>query len=398
MKFKSLYKVDVHGNMLGWRIWTDDGIVFTRHGRLDGQIQEDSYVAEETNIGRSNFRDCIDQAEFEADAKWKKQIKYRGYFESQEAALNAGDNTYFGGMKPMKAQKWKDHKHKLQYPLYVQPKLNGLRCIAVCSDDFEYEDSNSTKGVRLYRSGGKQIKFFRHIITELKELMNVGEIWDGELYCHGMPLERISGIVRSEVNRKPIEVEKQLEYHVFDAPKITAYNGFSYGITSEFKYRNSLLEDRWYGENKYIKLVETFYALDKETAYAHYVKFVNEGFEGMMYRLPEMTYKPGKRSYEIQKRKDFKDDDFEILEANEGKGRAKGMAISFTCGRYSDEVGEKVTFEVPMNGTQAYLRELWNNHNMWQGKWVQTRFLNYTVYGKPEIPKGLQIRDKKGED
>ncbi len=386
MKLKSLYKIDAKGNMLGWRIWTIGCTVYTRHGRLDGNVQQDEYeILEGVNIGKSNHRDRDEQADFEAEAKWKKQIKYKGYFETQAEAQKAGDNTPFGALKPMKAQRYDKHGHKLTYPLYVQPKLNGLRCIAVRLDH----------EVKLYRSGGQEIKHLQHINEEIMILLKPGEIVDGEIYCHGMPLEKISGIVRAEVNIKPKKELEQMEYWIFDAPLINIYDGPMYNTNHPFSLRSETLLIRFSYKTdfKYIKEVETNVAVDEEIAYAYYVKFVNNGFEGMMYRQLNGVYKPGKRSYEIQKRKDFKDDDFEILEANEGKGRAVGMAISFTC-----RLPNGGTVDVPMNGTNEYKIELWNNHEMWQDKWLQVRFLEYTSKGSLEIPKGLQIRDRKGLD
>ena len=387
MKLQSLYKVDINGNMLGWRTWTEDNEVFTRHGRLDGQMQEDSYIVYDgTNIGKSNERDEFEQADFEAEAKWKRQVKYRGYFESQKEALNSGENTSFGALKPMKAQRWKDQKHKLCYPLFLQPKLNGLRCIAV---------SDETNHVRLFRSGGKEIKHFKHIQCELHQLMGPNEILDGELYEHGTPLSVISGIVRAEVNVKDESVLKTIKFYIFDAPKISAY-GLDKTFAIRYEQLHMMYED--YSPFKYLSLVRNEFCRNEEIAELTYKRYVKRGYEGCMYRMINMRYLPGKRSYEIQKRKDFMDEEFKIVGANQGKGRAGGMAISFTCKRFANEMGHDVTFEVPMNGPTKYLRKLWNNEYMWIGKWLQTRFLNYTLYGKPEIPKGLQIRDRVGED
>jgi DNA ligase 1 len=385
MKLTNLYKKDASGNMLGWRIWTEANCVFTRHGRLDGSIQQDMYeVLEGTNIGRSNQRDEIEQAEFEAESKWKKQVKYKGYFESIQAANEAGDNTYFGALKPMKAQRHDKHAHKLFYPLYVQPKLNGLRCMATM-----YQGT-----VKLYRSGGQMIKHFEHIRCDLLKIMKNGDIFDGELYDHGTPLSVISGIVRADVNVKSKEVQEKIKFWIFDAPKIGVHD-----IENTFFTRFDELYKRFNNyQGEHLILVGTTAVDSDKLSEAMYVDFVHDGYEGMMYRLMNMSYKPGKRSYEIQKRKDFQEDDFQILYANEGKGRAKGMAVSFTCTKFSNELGEDATFEVPMNGTDEYRIMLWNSPESFRGKWLQTRYLNLSVYGIPEIPKGLQIRDTKGLD
>ena len=37
-------------------------------------------------------------------------------------------------MKPMLAHEFKKNKHKVKYPCIVQPKLDGIRCIATIKD------------------------------------------------------------------------------------------------------------------------------------------------------------------------------------------------------------------------------------------------------------------------
>ncbi len=88
------------------------------HGLIEGKKQSKTTVAEPKNVGRSNETTAEQQAILEAQSKWQHQLD-RGYFQTKEEALGAVDTA------PMKAQSFDDQGHKIIYPVYLQPKLNG---------------------------------------------------------------------------------------------------------------------------------------------------------------------------------------------------------------------------------------------------------------------------------
>jgi len=383
-----LYKIDSNGNILVWEIWTSKGSVHTRHGRLDGQQQHDYYLAEAKNIGKANFRDEETQAIEEAKSKWEKQVKYNQYFISiDEAKASTKTIMPSGGIKPMKAHKWEDYKHKLEYPLYVQPKIDGQRCIAVC---IKTTDGRNEVLIELYSSSGRPINGLMHIKRELVGIMEPGEIWDGELYKYGMPLNQILSITRSEVNPKNIKLQEQIKYYVFDAIQICSQDKFS-----PFTQRYVALYNRLIAYNRtHVKGVITHLVINENEANEYYMKFIEQGYEGIMYRMRNMIYENvKKRSYEIQKRKGFQEEEFKILDVIEGKGRAAGLAVNFKCQLPNGE-----TFDPSINGTEAYRIELFNNHKLWKNKYATVRFLNYSEYGVPVIPKVVAIRNEVGLD
>ena len=90
----------------------------------------------------------------------------------------------------------------------IQPKLNGLRCRVAFSSNGD--------AVTLYSSQGNIQSSVPHINAMLATRADVlnGQMLDGELYCHEMPLQDISSIVRRTRNLHPDF--PRIEYHIFD--------------------------------------------------------------------------------------------------------------------------------------------------------------------------------------
>lgn len=101
-----------------WSVWTEGAEVIVEHGQLGGKLTQKRYTAEPKNVGRANATTAEEQAIQEADAKVAKQLKTGYYYTIEEAT----DHVEF---TPMKAQNSDDYKHKLKFPCYIQPKLNG---------------------------------------------------------------------------------------------------------------------------------------------------------------------------------------------------------------------------------------------------------------------------------
>ena len=247
--------------------------------------------------------------------------------------------------------------------------------------------------VKLYSSSGREILNLQHIKKELEYLMCEGEIFDGEIYRHGMPLNQILSIARRDVNPASNSAQLSLSYYVFDAIRINKKNE-----TDTFAIRFADLRLRFYESakiymNKHVILLETILCITADEADTFYTLFIKDGYEGMMYRQKEGLYE-FKRSYGIQKRKDFKEEDFIILDVEDGQGRAANLAVNVIC--YSPAAGE--SFKAPINGTEEYRTELFNNRTLWEGRYATVRFLNYSEYGIPVIPKCVAIRDQIGLD
>jgi DNA ligase-1 len=138
--------------------------------------------------------------------------------------------------------------------------------------------------------------------------------------------------------------------------------------------------------NDKIKNVPTFKVNSKEQAMEYYQRFMNEGYEGIMFRNEGASYLPQYRSKDLQKYKEFQDDEFEIVGGKEADGEDRGTII-FEC------KSERGTFWVRPRGSREYRKRLLADLANLTGKNLTVRYQNLTEYGEPRFPVGITVRD-----
>ena len=108
--------------------------------------------------------------------------------------------------KPMLAYPVSDKPIDYSKPTFIQPKLDGVRCV-IQSDDVEYHEPNTgrlikAKAVKAYSRTGKEWKNIDHILFNLKPwfALNPNIILDVELYNHDLKddFEKIISLVRKQ--------------------------------------------------------------------------------------------------------------------------------------------------------------------------------------------------------
>lgn len=259
-------------------------------------------------------------------------------------------------MKPMLAHRFADHKNKLPEKFYIQPKLNGVRAI-YCNSIFQSRDEI------LWHSS-----VLAHLTTQLSHLVAPHIILDGELYKHGWSLQRINGAV--SVNRlSPHANTKEIEYHVFDLID-TSRPELPFSERAELL--DALMGRTLLHDTPNVKVVSTS-RCGLLIAEAQYKMYKATGYEGLMYRHPDaaygMSHKCGNKENRwacLLKRKDWMDDEFEIVDFKTTTGAKGFRGFQLTCitkdgaqfdvgsGLASGEVDE---FEVnPPIGRQAKVR------------------------------------------
>ena len=212
--------------------------------------------------------------------------------------------------KPMLAHKYDDSRVDWSKPVYIQPKLDGVRCLF-------------TKHGAYSRSG-KQFMNLRHIEIALKPLFDhqPNIILDGELYNHKLKhdFEKIISLVRKQ---KPTdddrsEAKKLVQFHVYDFFDEIQYDYY------QARMHKLVCSDIYGIHIKYVpaKLVSSY-----KTARAIHAKFLANGYEGSIIRLDGL-YKHG-RSYDLMKFKDFSDTEATIIGYELGKGKREGTLGKF---------------------------------------------------------------------
>ena len=311
-------------------------------------IESEPYLVEGKSIGRSNETSAKEQAELEFQRMITKQMD-KGYAE-------VGKKSKILPL-PMLAQKFKERSHKIVWPAYVQPKLNGQRML--------YNDDVA------WSRGGKFIipKCIAHLTFDTQ-----GYIIDGELILEG---NRLLQETMKAAKKYRAGVSEKLQYWVYDIVDTTL----------TFKERSALLKKIVKGaSNKNIVLVPT-HLVNADEVLAYQSEFTSAGFEGTMIRNADSMYVINQRSNDLQKLKDFQDAEFEIVDVVSGGGSFTDCAI-FVC-----KTKKGVTFNCAPEGTMEYKKELYGKRKKLIGKWLTIRFQELTNDLVPQFPVGVDIRD-----
>jgi DNA ligase-1 len=364
---KILYAKDSVGKI---RIWTIEVVatpkgadINTSHGIVGGKmVTKTEPITSGKNIGRANETTPLEQAISEATSSWQNQ-KDTGYFESIKRAETT--QVYL----PMLAHMFSKRKHDITYPAYVQPKLDGVRCLV--------KKVNSTTLHFMSRGGKDYDTMQRHpMVKILLDYMKEGDVLDGEIYKHGWSLQKITSMVKKF---KPESLE--LEYWIFDVPS------------------DETFEDRFVSmkKSKALTFVETIKIKSEADVQIWHDKYVQNGFEGVIIRNTDGLYKFGERSADLQKYKEFIDDEFEITGWEVEKQNINGE--DYKCIVYVCKTKDGTTFKCRPRGSLKNREELLKVADKLIGKNLTVRYQALTDdtegEGKkvPQFPVGICIRD-----
>ena len=377
-QFPKLFKLTSTGKIQEWEIWAEENIIHKRHGQQDGKKQHTTdVISEGKNIGRSNETTPEGQAIFEANALWNKK-REKDYRESIKD-LTKEKTSSFGGFLPMLAHEYNKHKDKMIFPCYVQPKLDGIRCISKCENG----------KVTLWFRSGKQITTMNHIVKELENIMKDGDLLDGELYIHNADFNKIGGSIRRDKNMKIEEAEK-IEYHIYDFPRI---RGLIEKNTFKERFENIIISAFTTADEhiKCLKMVRTHEVDNFEQAMKIYKIFVKDKYEGIMFRNINSPYEQ-KRSYNLLKYKEFNEEEFKIVGFEEGRGLLAGSVGAFIC-----ELNNGETFKAKLKGKNVtkLLKEYFKNPDIFMGKYLTVKYQGLSKDNVPRFPVGKIIRFDK---
>jgi len=233
-------------------------------------------------------------------------------------------------IKPMLAYKFERSRADWSKPMYIQPKLDGVRCLF------------TKKGA--YSRTGKKFKNVVHIelalIPFFKKHPNI--ILDGELYNHELKndFEKIISLVRKQKTTADHRLDSKnlVQFHVYDF--ISDDN-----LIYQKRMQELVVSDIYDEQIKYVptKLVDSY-----NVAKEHHVEFLNDGYEGSIVRAGKGLYE-NKRSYNLMKFKDFSDAEATITGYEEGKGKRQG-----TIGKFLMTDDEGVEFGCPPGKGYTY--------------------------------------------
>ncbi len=323
------------------------------------------------NIGRSNATTNLQQAVKECISMINKKIK-AGYSYSTEESTN--DNVF-----PMALNIYENHKEKIKYPIFIQPKLDGVRMTASIKNN-----SVSILSRRLHEiKGFERVK--QQLFPFIKKMKDIHgdkfKFVDGELYEHGKHLQDISGVARGNVD----EEKDKLEYHIFDV----CIEGVSF--SDRYKEAKELF-DNLESKDKLV-MVETVVCDSQSAGDALFEEFIKKKYEGIVYKpmndIYEFSTSKEKRSLKYLKRKKQHDHEFEIVGFTEGNGKFKGMVI-FTL-----KTLEGLEFQcVPMGSAdfrKKIYKECIEDFSRFKGKMSKVKFDDWSKANVPTRAVIIQI-------
>lgn len=373
--FPTLYGESSHGKRKVWSIRVEKrgtfGVIITEHGYEDGKMVSNERVVEVgKNIGKRNETTPVEQAISEAQSAWNKK-KDAGYVADADVCVAEDPDSDCEPAQaasvaplPMLAHDFNKRGKDIKFPCYVQPKLDGVRCVATKTG--------------LYSRNGKDFPHLQHIRADMASLKE-DVILDGELYSDELTFQEIVGIVK-KVTLKGDDAQKmkKIYLYVYDI------------ILPDVPYKDRLtkLKDL-FSKNRVpnLHLLDTKICETREKVKEMHAEYVADGYEGIMLRNMLGKYRVKVRSTDLQKYKEFFDSEYKVIGFKEGDGLEKGCVI-WIC---QTAAGQE--FAVRPRGTHEERAALLKEARKYVGKNLTVRYQELTTDGIPRFPVGIAFRD-----
>jgi len=394
-------KVRVRHSKVEWFEEDQAALWTVETGIEGGRLIAKENIFTEGKGGRTPY----EQACSEAQSKHELKIKKDKYVEDY-SALEETENVEYPA--PMLAKKYAPKKHR--FPMFIQPKMDGNRCLAKVTKD------RVNRYVEMWSRSGNFFKDLGHIEEKLVEMANYffsinpklrEIIFDGELFTWAMPFKDLNGALK-RIRKTPEGTIKQRE-------KILRKNGELHQLKKQAQfwwYDIAMLdvpeEERI---NKRISCaqacgikdgttqstadecavvnVETKLVKDMMRAESYHKRFREEGFEGSILRDPRGIYRFQARSEHLLKWKEFMDAEFKIIGANENE-KMPGTCV-FVC-----ETDWGSTFSAMPKGSMKERAQMWEdfqaNPEDFVGHLLTVEYFETFEDGTPRFPVAKAVR------
>ena len=273
-------------------------------------------------------------------------------------------------IKPMLAHKVNENRIDFSEKVFIQPKLDGVRCI------FTKDGA--------YSRTGKEFHNLQHIKIDLEKFFEQQPhtVLDGELYNHDLrdDFEQIISLVRKQkpTDEDRLNAHKLIQYHVYDvvAEGPSYEDRLNWLLSSKNLWSDSVIS------------VDTLEVHGYNGAEVVHKVFLNKGYEGSILRL-NGPYEQ-KRSYNLQKFKDFSDTEATIIGYEAGKGKRQGTLGKFIM---LDDDGNKFGCPPGKGYTYKDLANMLDNIHDYIGKVATFTYFERTKAGSYRHPLYKTIRN-----
>ena len=276
--------------------------------------------------------------------------------------------------KPMLAYPVSDKPINYDGKVFMQPKLDGVRCL------IQYDKKT---GVTAWSRTGKQWQNIHHITSSLEQWFqsNQTTVLDGELYNHDLrdDFETIISLVRRQTpdDIDMLESRDLVQFHCYD---------IIHPDNSPFEDRNRFVKHCVDQSSPYVHIVNTILCASDEDAKEIHAVNLECGFEGSILRTNDMYHQ--KRTHSLRKFKDFHDTEATITAWVEGKGKRVGTIGKFIA--IDDEGNE---FGMPVMDNFKYLQDNFEMMKGYVGKTATFTYFERTKAGSYRHPLFKCIRN-----
>lgn len=351
---KTLFKKDSKNKIRVINFWCEGEKFYTSAGLLDGQLVENYRECKPKNIGKSNKTTGKEQAILEMESKIREKLQ-EDYFTSLEEAKNSEV------ILPMLAKSYENEEKKIDWNnCYIQPKLDGMRCLAIIKNG----------KVRLLSRDGvdiqEQHKSMNHIIESLSNFKE-DVILDGELYAHGLSFQENMKLIKKYRENQT----EQIKYHIYDLVSEEPFTDRSSKLSTILNFQHLIN-------------VNTL-KIEKHNIFEKHSENISFGYEGSIVRWGKEGYKMNARSSNLLKLKDFKDLDAKIIDIIPAENRPDwGIVVCEYNGK---------TFKATPKMSQEDKIELLKNKKEYVNKLAIITYFEFSDEGLPRFPiyKGVRL-------
>ena len=252
------------------------------------------------------------------------------------------------------------HEKKMVGEMIIEPKLDGVRVIAICDVDKDE--------VKLFSRNGKELSNFPEINKQFDDAldqMSESMVFDGEVMS-----DDFQTLMR-EIHRKGGAKTQDAKLNLFDCMPLGDF--MAGGCNGDIMMRKTMLNVYEFGPNinqvEYVKM--NLSEPDGQKQFADYNKLcIDRGFEGIMVKPITGTYEC-KRSTLWLKVKPFIEVSLTVVDTEEGTGRNVGKLGALIVEGKDD--GKFIKTNVGSGLTDADRETFWSAKDKLIGQVVEVR-------------------------
>lgn len=317
------------------------------------------------NAAIEELRSVFCTVEPDAEKWMRKVLKKHMALGASTKTINKAIPGLVPTFEVQLAQKFEEKRISSWSGVCVEPKLDGIRCLAIVRNG----------EVMMYARSGKPISNFMDTIG--RELTGLGDgCYDGEIMG-----QDFIDLMRQAYRKDDVDVSSTY-MALFDYLPLAEWDSKEGLLSSWDRYQTlaTRYATRPEAEQSYLRLVERTY-VDPSMSLINELHntYISEGYEGAMVKDPAAPYRFG-RGYEVMKLKAFHDVDLTIEGFVEGTGKHEGKlgSVIVTFDGVQVQVG---------SGFSDELRgQIWADQQSFLGRTVEIRYQEVTPDGSLRFP------------